>query len=80
MTPNDTASDRDDQSTTTLDPDRSSRRGVPGSDAVLGIHSVEARHASFLNELNVSSPFPVGVDAATSMAEVKEIAGQFIVN
>ncbi|AUV80900.1 hypothetical protein C2R22_03870 [Salinigranum rubrum] len=48
--------------------------------AAIGIHSVEARHASFLNELNVSSPFPAGVDEAMTMAEVREVAGQFIVN
>jgi rubrerythrin len=47
--------------------------------AAIGIHSVEARHASFLNELNGSSPFPDGVDAPKSMEEVTEIAGQFIV-
>jgi rubrerythrin len=47
--------------------------------AAIGIHSVEARHASFLNELNVESPFPDGVDEAMSMADVREIAGQFIV-
>jgi rubrerythrin len=48
--------------------------------AAIGIHSVEARHASFLNELNVESPFPDGVDEAMTMAEVREVAGQFIVN
>ncbi|WP_435360647.1 ferritin-like domain-containing protein [Haloarchaeobius sp. DFWS5] len=47
--------------------------------AAIGIHSVEARHASFLNELNVSSPFPMAVDEPKTMAEVTEIAGQFIV-
>jgi rubrerythrin len=47
--------------------------------AAIGIHSVEARHASFLNELNLTSPFPKGVDEPKTMAEVKEIAGQFIV-
>ncbi|WP_135852005.1 ferritin-like domain-containing protein [Halorussus salinus] len=47
--------------------------------AAIGIHSVEARHASFLNELNLSSPFPKAVDEPKTMAEVKEIAGQFIV-
>jgi rubrerythrin len=46
--------------------------------AALGIHSVEARHASFLNELNVESPFPTAVDEPETMAEVREIAGQFI--
>lgn len=47
--------------------------------AAIGIHSVEARHAAFLNELNLSSPFPKAVDEPKTMAEVKEIAGQFIV-
>ncbi|MBV0924421.1 ferritin-like domain-containing protein [Halomicroarcula limicola] len=47
--------------------------------AALGIHSVEARHAAFLNELNMTSPFPKAVDEPKSMSEVKEIAGQFIV-
>jgi len=47
--------------------------------AAIGIHSVEARHAGFLNELNATSPFPDGVDAAMTMDEVTEIAGQFIV-
>jgi hypothetical protein len=48
-------------------------------EAAISIHSVEARHASFLNELNVESPFPVAVDEPMSMAEVREVAGQFIV-
>jgi len=48
--------------------------------AALGIHSVEARHAALLNELNLESPFPAGVDEPESMAEVTEIAGQFIVS
>jgi hypothetical protein len=47
--------------------------------AAISIHSVEARHASFLNELNVESPFPAGVDEPMTMAEVEEIASQFIV-
>jgi len=47
--------------------------------AALGIHSVEARHAALLNELNGEVPFPDGVDEPRSMAEVSEIAGQFIV-
>jgi rubrerythrin len=47
--------------------------------AALGIHSVEARHAAFLNELNATSPFPKGVDEPKSMSEVTEIAGEFIV-
>jgi len=47
--------------------------------AAIGIHSVEARHAAFLNEINATSPFPKGVDEPKTMAEVTEIAGQFIV-
>jgi len=47
--------------------------------AALGIHSVEARHAAVLNELNLESPYPAGVDEPKSMAEVQEIAGQFVV-
>jgi rubrerythrin len=47
--------------------------------AAIGIHSVEARHANFLNELNGTSPFPDGVDEPKTMEEVTEIAGQFIV-
>ena len=49
-------------------------------EAAIAIHSVEARHASFLNELNLTSPFPNGVDEPKSMSEVTEIAGQFIVS
>lgn len=48
--------------------------------AAASIQSVEARHASFLNELNGDLPFPKGFDEAKSMAEVKKIAGQFIVS
>lgn len=48
--------------------------------AAAAIHDVEARHASFLNELNGSSPFPEAFDGAKSMDEVKETAGQFIKN
>ncbi|MFC7175865.1 ferritin-like domain-containing protein [Halosegnis marinus] len=47
--------------------------------AAIGIHSVEARHAAFLNELNEGSPFPDGVDEPMSMSEVREVAAGFIV-
>jgi rubrerythrin len=47
--------------------------------AAIGIHSVEARHAALLNELTATVPFPAGVDEPKTMAEVEEIAGQFIV-
>ena len=45
--------------------------------AALGIHSVEARHASFLNTINGASPYPNGFDPAKSPAEVKEAANPF---
>jgi len=48
--------------------------------AALGIHSVEARHAAYLNELNGESPFPDAVDAPLTRAQVLEIAGGFIVS
>ncbi|KZN25983.1 hypothetical protein A4G99_23935 [Haladaptatus sp. R4] len=48
--------------------------------AAIGIHSVEAEHASFLNEVNMTSPFPNAVDEPKTMKEVKKIAGQFIVS
>ncbi|MFC6963474.1 ferritin-like domain-containing protein [Halocatena marina] len=46
--------------------------------AALSIHTVEARHASFLNLVNSTSPFPKAFDEAKSMEEVLKIAGQFI--
>jgi rubrerythrin len=48
--------------------------------AAIGIHSVEARHAAFLNELNATPPFPDGVDEPMTMEEVTEVAGQFIIS
>ena len=47
--------------------------------AALGIHSVEARHAAYLNARNGESPFPDAADEALTPTEVLEIAGQFIV-
>ena len=47
--------------------------------AAIGIHSVEARHAALLNEVNASSPFPAGVDKPKTMDEVTQVASQFIV-
>lgn len=47
--------------------------------AAIGIHSVEARHAGFLNELNGTTPFPNVIDEPKTMDGVKAIAGQFIV-
>jgi Ferritin-like domain len=45
----------------------------------LGIHSVEARHAAYLNLQNGDSPFPEAFDEALTRAEVLEIVGQYIV-
>lgn len=47
--------------------------------AALSIHSVEARHAAYLNDLNGISPFPDAFDDALTPDEVLEIAGAFIV-
>ncbi|SFS07649.1 Ferritin-like domain-containing protein [Halomicrobium zhouii] len=47
-------------------------------EAAAAIHDVEARHASFLNELNTASPFPDAFDGAKTMDEVTEIASRFI--
>lgn len=46
----------------------------------LSIHSVEARHTSFLNVLNGESGFPDAFDEALSMDEVLERADPFIVD
>lgn len=48
--------------------------------SALGIHSVEARHAAYLNGLNDTSPFPEAVDMPLTMDEVLEAAGGFIVS
>lgn len=48
--------------------------------AALGIHSVEARHAAYLNERNEQSPFPGAFDAARSQDDVLDDAGGFIVD
>ncbi len=45
--------------------------------AALGIHSVEARHAAYLNLQNGDSAFPDAVDASLTRAEVLKIAGPF---
>jgi rubrerythrin len=47
--------------------------------AAATIATVEGRHASYLNLINGEIPFPNAFDPARSMAEVTEIAGQFIV-
>ena len=53
------------------------------SDAVLeaaaSIVSVEARHTSYFNVLNTTSPFPNAFDEPRTMEGVLEIASQFIV-
>jgi hypothetical protein len=46
--------------------------------AALSIHSVEARHAAFLNTVNGETPFPDAYDPALSQDEVLSAAGQFI--
>jgi rubrerythrin len=45
----------------------------------LSIHSVEARHASFLRTLTAETSFPNAFDEARSRSEVLDIAGAFIV-
>ncbi len=44
------------------------------------IATVEARHASYLNLLNRTVPFPAAFDTPKPMAEILAIAGQFIVS
>ncbi|WP_226007658.1 ferritin-like domain-containing protein [Natrinema salinisoli] len=46
----------------------------------LSIHSVEARHASFLRELNGDIGFPAAFDQPRSRSEVLELASGFIVD
>lgn len=46
--------------------------------AALSIHSVEARHAAYLNQLNGASPAPDAYDPASSQSEVLEAVGPFI--
>lgn len=46
--------------------------------AALGIHSVEARHAAYLNGLNAMSPFPDDVDQPLTRDDVLAAAGGFI--
>ncbi len=46
--------------------------------AALGIHSVEARHAGYLNGLNEMSPFPDDIDQPLTREEVLDAAGGFI--
>lgn len=46
--------------------------------AALGIHSVEARHAAYLNEQNRKVPFPDSTDAPRTKDEVLKLAGPFI--
>jgi rubrerythrin len=45
--------------------------------AAAKIHSVEARHAGFLNELNGKSPYPKAVDQAMTKKEVLKAADPF---
>ncbi len=46
--------------------------------AALGVLSVEARHAAYLNARNGESPFPDAFDEARTREEVLELAGPFI--
>lgn len=46
----------------------------------LGIHSTEARHASFLRTLTGQTGFPAVIDEPRSRSEVLELAGGFIVD
>ncbi|MDP9471957.1 MAG: ferritin-like domain-containing protein, partial [Chloroflexota bacterium] len=46
--------------------------------AALGVLSVEARHAAYLNARNGKSPFPDAFDEARTREEVLELAGPFI--
>lgn len=48
--------------------------------SALSIHSVEARHASFLRVLDMQIPFPDAFDEPLSRSEVLERASQFIVD
>jgi rubrerythrin len=45
-----------------------------------GIVAVEARHASYLNDLNRDVPFPDSFETPLTPAEVLNIADQFIIN
>ena len=44
----------------------------------LGVHSVEARHASFVRVLGLESGFPDAVDEPLPREDVEEIASEFI--
>ncbi len=46
--------------------------------AALNIHSVEARHAAYLNGLNLASPFPAATDTPLSPDEVVAAVTPFI--
>jgi hypothetical protein len=46
--------------------------------AALSIHSVEARHAAFLNDINGESFFPDAFDSALSQQAVLDAVGPFI--
>ena len=48
--------------------------------AALSIHSVEARHAAYINDELDGAPFPAAFDEALSRDEVLAIAGDFIVS
>jgi rubrerythrin len=46
--------------------------------AALSIHSVEARHAAYLNDVNGESPFPDAFDSSLSQQEVLDAVAPFI--
>lgn len=48
------------------------------NNAALSIHSVEARHAALLNQLNEGSPFPDAFDGALSQEEVLDAIDPFV--
>jgi len=48
--------------------------------AAVSIHSVEARHAAYLNDLTATSPFPRAFDQPKSMDEVEQMVSDFIVS
>ncbi len=48
--------------------------------AALSIHGVEARHAAYLNGLNITSPFPAAVDPTLTPDEVLAIVTPFFVS
>jgi hypothetical protein len=48
--------------------------------AALSIHSVEARHAAYLNTVNGELPYPNAFDQAASQQEVIDAVSGFFVS